>query len=168
MTQDDALFGYRLQVFDLAQRTTVSHACPTFGVHRSSYYCWKGQVERQGLEMLRPRERRRRQMPSQMPRIVEERIVAFSLGHPGLGPRRIAARPERGGLIVSPNGVWKVLRRHGISMPTKLGLIAAYRALYQPQREPEIGPHISTTRPGELVGVDCFYVGRLSETKGAV
>jgi hypothetical protein len=26
MTQDDVLFGYRLPLFDLAQRTTVSHA----------------------------------------------------------------------------------------------------------------------------------------------
>ena len=59
MTQDDVLFGYRLQLFDLAARTTVTHACRTFGVHRSIYYRWKAQVDRQGLEMLRPRERRR-------------------------------------------------------------------------------------------------------------
>ena len=36
MTQDDVLFGYRLQLFDLAARTTVTHACRTFGVHRSA------------------------------------------------------------------------------------------------------------------------------------
>lgn len=172
MTKDDVLFGYRLQLFDLAQRTTVSHACRTFGVHRSTYYRWKDQVDRQGLEMLRPRERRRPQMPNQMPQILEERIVAFSLGHPGLGPRRISAqlaRPEWGGLRVSPNGVWKVLCRHGINTRAKrLGLIAGYRAPYEPPREPEIEPHIATTRPGELVGIDCFFVGRLSDTKGAV
>ena len=54
--------------------------------------------------MLRPRERRRPQMPNQLSVMVEQRIVAFALGHPGLGPRRIAsrlARPEWGGLIVS-------------------------------------------------------------------
>jgi hypothetical protein len=27
MTQDDVLFGYRLQVFELAGRTSVSEAC---------------------------------------------------------------------------------------------------------------------------------------------
>jgi hypothetical protein len=37
MTQDDVLFGYRLQRFDLAARTTVSHVCRTFEVHRSTY-----------------------------------------------------------------------------------------------------------------------------------
>ena len=108
MTQDDVLFGYRLQLFDLAARTTVSHACRTFGVHRSTYYAWKRQVDRHGLEMLRPRERRRPQMPNALPKIVEERIVSFSLAHPGLGPKRVAselARPKWGGILVSPNGV---------------------------------------------------------------
>jgi len=172
MTQDDVLFGYRLQLFDLAARTTVTHACRTFGVHRSTYYRWKAQVDRQGLEMLRPRERRHPQMPNQIPQIVEERIVAFSLGHPGLGPRRIAAmlaRPEWGALRVSPNGVWKVLRRHGISTRAKrLSLIAGYRAPYEPPRGPEPEPHVDSDRPGELVGIDCFYVGRLRGTSGAI
>ena len=172
MTQDDVLFGYRLRLFALAGEVGVSEACRVMGVHRSTYYRWKHQVDRQGLEMLRPRERRMPQMPNQIPQIVEERIVAFSLGHPGLGPRRVAAmlaRPEWGGLRVSPNGIWKVLRRHGISTRTKrLSLIAGYRARVGPPREPDPEPHITTTRPGELVGIDCFFVGRLSETKGAV
>ena len=37
MTNDDALFGYRQQVFALAGRTTVAEAYRTFGVHRSTY-----------------------------------------------------------------------------------------------------------------------------------
>src|SRR4051812_16728725 len=73
MTQDDVLFGYRLQLVDLAART---------------YYRWKAQVDRQGVERLRPRERRRAQMPNQIAQIVEERIAACSLGDPGLGSRR--------------------------------------------------------------------------------
>jgi transposase-like protein len=49
MAKDDVLFGYRLQVFDLASRSSVSHACRVFGIHRSTYYAWKDQVERGGL-----------------------------------------------------------------------------------------------------------------------
>jgi hypothetical protein len=44
MTQDDVLFGYRLRLFALAARTSVSHACRVFGVHRLTYYAWKRQV----------------------------------------------------------------------------------------------------------------------------
>jgi transposase InsO family protein len=172
VTQDDVLFGYRLQLFDLAGRVGVSAACRTFGVHRSTFYVWKRQVDRHGLEMLRPRERRRPRMPNRLSPIVEERIVAFALAHPGLGPRRIAselARPLWGGIVVSPNGVWRCLRRHGLNTRSKrLSLVAGYRAPYEPPREPAAEQHIDVSRPGQLVGLDCFYVGRLRKTEGAI
>jgi transposase InsO family protein len=172
VTNDDALFGYRLQLFDLAARTSVAEACRTMGVHRSTYYYWKRQVDRHGLEILRPRERRRPAMPNQLPRMVEERILAFSIAHPGHGPRRVAAAlalPQWGGLRVSANGVWRCLRRHGLSTRTRrLALVAGYRAPYQPPPRRPAEPHIEAGRPGELVGMDCFYVGRLRGTEGAV
>ena len=46
MTKDDVLFGYRQQLFAEAARTNVSAACRTFGVHRSTYYAWRRQVDR--------------------------------------------------------------------------------------------------------------------------
>ena len=172
MTKDDVLFGYRQQLFAEAARTNVTAACRTFGVHRSTYYAWKRQVERHGLEMLRPRERRRPKMPNQLPKMVEERIVSFAIAHPGLGPKRVASELRRekwSGIVVSPNGVWKVLRRHGLNTRAKrFALIAGYAAPYEPPRDPGPERHIDVERPGELVGVDCFYVGRLKGTKGAI
>ena len=66
--------------------------------------------------MLRPRERRRPQMPNQLPPMVEQRIVAFALGHPGLGPRRIATQlgaPGMGRADRLANGVYKTLAATG-------------------------------------------------------
>jgi transposase len=172
VSEHDVLFGYRLQLVDLAGRIGVSAACRAFNVHRSTYYRWKRMVERHGLGILRPRERRRPRMPNQLSPLVEERIVAFALGHPGLGPARIAAelRRERwGGLVVSHNGVWRCLRRHGLNTRRKrLSLVAGYAAPYEPPREPAPEQHVEADRPGELVGIDSFYLGRLSGTKGAV
>jgi len=172
VTESDVLFGYRLQLLALAAERGVSEACRLMGVHRSTYYRWKAQVERAGLEMLRPRERRRPVMPSQLSLLVEQRIVAFALGHPGHGPRRIAsalARPQWGGLLVSPNGVYKALRRHGLNTRARrLALVAGYRAPFEPPRDPAPEPHVETTRPGELVGLDGFFVGRLHGARGPV
>jgi transposase InsO family protein len=172
MTKDDVLFGYRLQLFALAAERGVSEACRLMGVHRSTFYRWKQQVDRAGLEMLRPRERRRPQMPNQLAPMIEEKIVAFALGHPGHGPRRIASalgRPEWGALQLSPNGVYKTLVRHGLNTRAKrLALVAGHRAPFEPHRDPDPEPHIDTTRPGELVGIDCFFVGRLHGASGPV
>ena len=165
MTNDDLIYGFRLQLFQLAAQTTVTNACEVFGVHRSTYYRWRDQVDRHGLVMLRPKERRVPRMPNQIPQIIEERIVGFALGHPTLGPRQISAtlaQQQWGGLTVSPNGVWRVLRRHGLGhRRSRLALVAGYQAPFEPPREPPREAHIQVSKPGELVGVDCFFVGRL-------
>ena len=120
-----------------------------------------------------PRERRRPQMPNQLPKMVEERIVSASRSRtpasvPGASPRSWR-REKWGGIVVSPNGVWKVLCRHGLNTRAKrLGLIAGYAAPYEPPRDPGPEQHIDVDRPGELVGIDCFYVGRLEGTEGAI
>jgi transposase InsO family protein len=111
-------------------------------------------------------------MPNQLPAIVEARILAYAVANPGQGPRRISGELRRekwGGIVVSPNGVWRCLRRHGLNTRAKrLALVAGYRAPYEPPREPHPEPHIDVARPGELVGFDCFYLGRLKGAAGAV
>ncbi len=171
MTNDDLLFRHRLLLFAKAGEIGVARACRELGYHRSWYYRWKPLVERHGLEMLRPRERRRPRMPNQLPPWVEERVISFALGHPGLGPRRLAAQmrlPMWGGMVVSASGVLKVLHRHGLGTRIqRLALVAGYAA--KPQREALTPPeplHLEVEQPGDLVQIDCFYIGRLSGTRG--
>jgi Homeodomain-like domain len=92
------------------------------GIHPWTYYRWKRQLDRHGPEILRPRERRVPRMANATSPLVEQRVVAFALGHPGFGPARIAAElaTERWGAItLSANGVWPVRRRHGLSTRAK-------------------------------------------------
>jgi transposase InsO family protein len=174
MTEHDVLVGFRLRLFTLAEELgNVSAACRAMGVDRSTYYRLKRRVDRWGLEALNVRERRRPRMPNQIGPHLEQRIVAFALGHPGLGPRRISAelaREKWGGLRISEHGVWRVLVRVGLNTRAKrLALIARHRDAYE--RQPAIAPperHIEATRPGEKVQLDCFFIGRLSGTKGTV
>jgi transposase InsO family protein len=174
VVNDDVLYRFRLRLFSLAMELgNVRAACRAMGVHHSTYYRWRVPVLRSGLEMLRPRERRPPRMPNQTSVLVEQRVVAFSLGHPGLGPRRISATlaQERwGGIVLSPNGVWRILRRHGLSRRiSRLSLVAGYAAPPEPERlEQASERHLVVDHPGELVGFDCFHVGRLSGTVGRV
>jgi hypothetical protein len=84
------------------------------------------------LEALIVRERRRSRMPNQIGPHIEQRIIAFALGHPGYGPRRRQRRArtrQMGGLRISEHGVWRVLRRVGLNTRSKrLALIARRRS----------------------------------------
>ena len=175
MTNDDALFRFRLRVMAAAKEMgNVRAACRIFGIHHSTYYRWRAVMVRHGsTEMLRPRERRAPRMPNAFSPLIEGRVLAYALAFPGQGPDRIAAelaREKWGGLRISPNGVWRVLRRHGLSTrAARLALVAGYAAPPEPESpEPPPERHIDVERPGEVVQMDCFCVGRLAGTKGTV
>jgi transposase len=162
VTEHDVLVGFRLRLFTLAEELgNVSAACRAMGVHRSTYYRLKRRVDRWGLEALNVRERRRPRMPNEIGPHLEQRIMAFSLAHPGLGPRRISAelaRDKWGGIHISEHGVWRVLRRVGLNTRAKrLALVARHRDRYErkPQR-PQPERHIEAGEPGEKVQLDCF------------
>lgn len=174
MTEDDVLFGQRVRLFTLAEELgNVSEACRLMGFHRSTYYALRRRVDRWGLEALRVRERRRPRMPNQIGPHLEQRIVAFALARPGFGPRRISSelrRPKWGGIRVSEHGVWRVLRRFNLNTRSKrLALVARHACPYD--LRPPIAPperHIEASEPGEKVQLDCFFVGRLSGSKGTI
>lgn len=174
MTQGDVLYRFRLRTIALAEELgNVRAACRVMGIHPSTFYRWRKQTDRYGLEMLRPRERRHPRMPNATPHLIEQRVVAFALAHPGVGPKRISAelgRPKWGGIQLSPSGVYRVLRRHGLNTRGKrLALIAGYSAPPHPERRPEppVG-RLEVDAPGELVQFDCFRIGRLTGTQGVV
>ncbi len=79
MTQDDALFRFRVRVFGLAREMgNVRAACKAMGIHPSTYYRWRAQVERFGLEILNPRERRRPRMPNATSPMIELSAITES------------------------------------------------------------------------------------------
>ena len=131
-------------------------ACRLMGIHHLTYYRWKSQADSYGPGILRPRERRRPQMPNSISPLVEHRIPAFAIGSPGLGPARVSAelaRPKWGGLRISPSGIWRVLKRHGLNTRSKrLALVAGHAAPPGPEpAEPLPERHLDVDRPGELV-----------------
>src|SRR2546425_996585 len=118
MTNDDVIYRSRLRLFALAKEMgSVRAACRMLGVHHSTYYRWRRLLLRYGPELLRPRERRQPRMPNAISPMVEQRILAMAIAFPGWGPNRISlelGRPKWGGIKVSGNGVWRLLRRHGL------------------------------------------------------
>lgn len=172
MSNDDALFRFRLRLFALAKELgSVRAACRMLGVHHSMYYRWQRQLVRFGPDILRPRERRRPRMPNALTPILEQKVLGLALAYPGWGPLRLSselAREKWGGLKISPNGVWRVLRRHGLNTRARrYGLVAANAVAREPEERPVAQlRHIEANHPGHRVQFDNFYVGRFSGAQG--
>lgn len=79
MTQEDVLYRIRLRTMALGREMgNVRAACRVMGIHPSTYYRWRRQLVRYGVEALRPRERRVPRMPNAFPPILEHKILAFA------------------------------------------------------------------------------------------
>jgi transposase len=114
VTPDQIIYQRRVRVMEHARRTSVSEACRTFGVSRTTFYRWQHRVETGGLEALMPKGRRLPAMPNQTPAWVVDELLAEAVVRPTLGARRYADGMRHRGFVISSSGVQKILGRHGL------------------------------------------------------
>jgi hypothetical protein len=159
VTRDDLLYRFRLRVFAVAAELgNVRAACRAMGIHPSAYYRWKRQLDRHGPEILRPRDRRVPRMANQTSVLVEQRGVAFALGHPGSGrPASPPSWPSRAGCHPAVHQ-WHVAGAapprpvdQGQTLRAGMGY-AAPPAPERPAPPPE--RHLDVDHPGQLVQLD--------------
>jgi transposase len=167
VTPDQIIYQRRVRVMEYAEKTSVSEACRTFGVSRTTFYRWQHRVESGGLDALMPKGRRPPAMPNQTPGWVVNELLAEAVLRPTLGARRYASDLTRRGFQISASGVQKILRRHGLGrrrqrVAALAQLTAATTGLVTD--DAKTGPfgfcHFAA-RPGDLVALDSFYIGNL-------
>jgi hypothetical protein len=113
-------------------------------------------------------------MPNQVSPVVEQAILDYISVWPTHGPRRIAqelAQTQWGGHLISHWGVYKTLRRQRLHQRAArlrrfellqaraTGILTEYtRGLVEAR---PAASQLEAAWPGDLVGIDTFYVGRL-------
>lgn len=168
MTPATIIYHRRVRVLETAREAGVTGACRTFGVSRTSYYRWKERVDRYGLDALWPKDRRRPSQPNETPTWIVEIILAEAVVRPTLGCRQLTDTLAERGIAISASGLSKVLRRHNLSRRSErvqaLAALTAVTTGLVAKDELDAGPfgfcHWAA-RPGDLVGLDAFYVGNL-------
>lgn len=170
MTLEASVLRQRLAILRRAQQLgNVSRACREAGISRTLFYRWKRRLLRYGPDGLRPRPSRPTRWPRQATPTLEHAVVAYALLWPTHGPARIALQlrqPRFGGVTVSSSGVYGILCRTGLrtrwerltkveaAAATTLGLLTTHtRRAYE--------RHVEAQRPGDLVCLDAFYIGKL-------
>jgi transposase-like protein len=78
-----------LQVLDRAGQTSVTEACRTFGVSRTTYHRWAGRAQRYGLAAPLPKGRRPPVMPTATPPDQVEAVLAEAVARPTIGAQRL-------------------------------------------------------------------------------
>ena len=110
----------------------------------------------------------RRGRPSRVSVVVERQVVAKALAWPTRGPQWVSDQLVRDGVWVAPVTAWRVLRRHGLGTAgARLAVLEQHSAATtgilteRTRRRRQPVRHVQASRPGELVSLDSFYVGKL-------
>lgn len=174
MTHEDIVYDRRMRLIEYAAKIgNVSEACRVFGVSRKTYYEWINRAEKYGLSALLPKERRKPHQPNAMTSEEVAVILSEAITRPTLGPRSLLRHLKARGVDRSATGVAKVLRRHQLGTARqRVAALASLTAADSGQvttaaMEGPFGFCMYASKPGQVVTLDTFYVGRLKSI-GAV
>ena len=166
VTPAEIIYHRRVQVLDRAGQTSVTEACRIFGISRTTYYRWAGRAQRYGLAALLPKGRRPPVMPTATPPDQVEAVLAEAVARPTIGAQRLVEHLADRGCAVS-------LRRAEApaAPPARPPGPASGRPgpahggddqhLTTPAKDGPFGFCHFAARPGDLVALDTFYVGKL-------
>lgn len=176
MTLEDEVHAQRLRLFRRAEELgNVGEACREAGISRSLYYQLRDRFRSYGPAGLHPKHRRGRPGRPPGPRSPgRAQDPGRGLAQPAWGPQRISDQLALRGLYVAASTVYRALKRHGLgTRMQRFGLLeqdGARRAGLLTERTRKtlaaVRPtpsqrHVEAEKPGELVCLDCFYVGKL-------
>ncbi len=167
VTLDEIIYHRRVRLLDHAGQTSITQACRTFGISRTTYYRWAGRAAHYGLAALMPKGRRSPAMPNAVPADVVEIILAEAIARPTLGARRLLEHLSERHVVLSASGVQKILNRHRLGRRAqRVAALAQITAadtglVTEAAKEGPFGFCHFAARPGDLVALDTFYVGKL-------
>lgn len=172
---DEKIARQRLSVLQLAEALgNASAACKQRGVSRTQFYEYKRRFQTHGLEGLKDLPPVHKSHPHTTPKETEDRILEVSMKNPMWGCVRLEAQLKLEGISCSSPTIQKILIRHGMGSKYERLLKLEERALEQKieltaeqvKAIEKANPvwrerHVESSRPGELLCQDTFYVGHL-------
>ena len=165
----------RLRAIRLAERLgNVAEACRRSGMDRTSFYEWKRRFQTHGLAGLKDLPPVHKSHPQTTPEETAQQILDLALEHPTRGCDWLSDHLELQGVRVSSPTVQSILIKHNLGSRYERLLRLEERAAQQPidltpaqvalieKANPAFRErHVESSRPGELLSQDTFYVGHL-------
>jgi transposase InsO family protein len=175
MTAEEKLAHQRLSVLQLAEILgNVTEACRQRDISRTQFYEYKRRFQTHGLEGLKDLPPIHKWHPFTTPPETVEKILALSMEHPAWGCDRLSDYLKLQGTNVSSPTIQGILIKNGMGSRYERLLKLEERVLEQaieltPQQVAQIEKanpafkerHVESSRPGELLSQDTFFVGTL-------
>lgn len=172
---EEKLAKRRLSVLQLAESLgNISKACRHAGMDRTSFYEWKRRFQTHGLEGLKDMPPVHKHHPQATPPEVVAKILSTSAEYPRWGCVKLSDWLKLQGISVSSPTIQNILIKHGLGSSYERLLKLEERHLSEgfaltPEQVAQIEKanpcfrerHVESSRPGELLCQDTFYVGRL-------
>jgi transposase InsO family protein len=167
MTQQQLIVNHRKNLLIFAERHGITQACSTFGVSRTTYYKLKKQLLETGT--LTPKIPRRPRMPNEITLSKKKLILRLVQKYPSYGPARYAYELRKDGIYISRHCVWRHLKRFDLNRVYKRLI---YLETFKNENKPLTEKNLRLMKyqlhkvkqglwPGNIVGIDTFYVGNL-------
>jgi len=172
-TAEKKLARKRLSALELAQQLgNVSEVCRRRGISRTQFYEYKRRFQTHGFEGLVDLPPVHKSHPQTTPPEVVEQLLALSGDNPMWGCNRLSTELSLRGVSLSGVTIQKILEKHGLGSKYERLLKLETRALEegleltaeQVAAIEKANPcfkerHVESSRPGELLNQDTFYVG---------
>jgi len=175
MNAETKIAHQRLSLLELAQNLgNVAEACRQRDVSRTQFYEYKRRFQTHGLAGLKDLPPIHHSHPQTTPVEVVDKLLALSIDSPTRGCNWLHDRLQLEGISVSAPTIQGILNKHSMGSRYDRLLKLEARAVEQ---EIELTPqqvawiekanpafrerHVESSRPGELLSQDTFYVGRL-------
>lgn len=175
MKAEEKIIKQKMSVLELAQVLgNVTDACRRRGVSRTQFYEWKRRFQTHGLEGLRDLPPVVKNHPFQTPPETIEKIKELALKHPSKGCRYLEALLQAEGVSLSGVTIQKILDENALgkrydqwlaleqqNFETEIELTAEQIAFIERQNPQFRERHVESSKPGELLNQDTFFVGKL-------
>jgi len=166
---------HRLSVLEMAEALgNISEACRRGGMDRTSFYEWKRRFQTHGLEGLKDMPPIPKSQPNQTTPEIEAKILEVSIARPSWGCVKLSDYLKLQGVSVSSPTVQKVLIRNNMASVYDRWMRLEEKHLNegieltadQVAKIEKFNPcfkerHVESSRPGELLSADTFFVGTL-------
>lgn len=130
----------------------VALTCRYFGISRQAYYLWYRRYQAEGVDGLRTRSKRPKNIRNETPAEVVGKILYLRQSY-HFGPRKISMYLKRyHDVQISTSGVWRILHRAGV------GRLPAYQRYKQHNKR---WKRYEKQQPGHRLQIDVKFLERL-------